>query len=64
MPKKHRKPYPGDVSDEEWGLVAPYLVPGREDAPRRTYDLREVFNGLRWIVLTGSSRRRELWLSI
>ncbi|MFT8246289.1 transposase, partial [Roseomonas sp. BN140053] len=21
-----RKAYPSDVSDEEWGLVAPYLV--------------------------------------
>ncbi|MFK4048216.1 transposase, partial [Roseomonas mucosa] len=21
-----RKPYPSDVSDEEWGLVAPYLT--------------------------------------
>ncbi len=24
----------------------------REDAPQRTHDLREVFNGLRWIVRT------------
>jgi hypothetical protein len=21
-----RKPYPSDVSDEEWSLVAPYMV--------------------------------------
>jgi hypothetical protein len=21
-----RKPYPSDVSDEEWSLVAPYIV--------------------------------------
>jgi transposase len=25
----------------------------REDAPQRTYELREVFNELRWIVCTG-----------
>ncbi|HLW92631.1 MAG TPA: IS5/IS1182 family transposase, partial [Roseiarcus sp.] len=27
-----RKPYPSDVSDEEWSLVAPYLTLMREDA--------------------------------
>lgn len=45
-----RKPYPSDVSDEEWSLVAPYLLLQREDAGQREHDLREVFNGLRYIV--------------
>src|SRR5919112_6309020 len=52
-----RKPYPSDVSDQEWAFVAPYLALVREDAPQRTHDLREVFNGLRWIVRTGSAWR-------
>jgi transposase len=52
-----RKPYPSDVSDEEWAFLAPYLALVREDAPQRDYDLREVFNGLRWIVRTGSAWR-------
>jgi transposase len=52
-----RKPYPSDVSDEEWAFLAPYLALVREDAPQRQYDLREVFNGLRWIVRTGSAWR-------
>src|SRR5918993_1409120 len=52
-----RKPYPSDVSDEEWAFLAPYLALVREDAPQREYDLREVFNGLRWIVRTGSAWR-------
>jgi transposase len=52
-----RKPYPSDVSDEEWAFVAPYLALVREDAPQRTHELREVFNGLRWIVRTGSAWR-------
>ena len=37
--------------------MAPYLALVREDAPQREYDLREVFNGLRWIVRTGSAWR-------
>ena len=52
-----RKHYPSDISDEEWGLVAPYLTLMTEDAPQRDHDLREVFNGLRWIVRTGSPWR-------
>jgi transposase len=52
-----RKPYPSDVSDEEWAFVAPYLALLREDAPQREHDLREVLNGLRWIVRTGSAWR-------
>jgi transposase len=52
-----RKPYPSDVSDEEWAFVAPYLALLREDAPQRQHDLREVLNGLRWIVRTGSAWR-------
>ena len=52
-----RKPYPSDVSDEEWVFVAPYLALVREDAPQRNHDLREVLNGLRWVVRTGSPWR-------
>jgi transposase len=52
-----RKPYPSDVSDEEWAFVAPYLALVGEDAPQRNHDLREVFDGLRWIVRTGSAWR-------
>src|ERR671911_195865 len=53
----NRKPYPSDVSDDEWAFVAPYLTLVREDAPQRTHNLREVFNALRWIVRAGASWR-------
>jgi transposase len=52
-----RKAYPTDVSDAEWALVASYLTLMTEDAPQRDFPLREVFNGLRWIVRSGSSWR-------
>lgn len=52
-----RQPYSSDVTDDEWDFVAPYLTLMREDAPQRTYDLREVFNGVRWIVRTGAQWR-------
>ena len=52
-----RKPYPSDVTDEEWSVVAPYLTLMTEEAPQRRHDLREVFNALRWIVRTGAQWR-------
>jgi transposase len=48
-----RTGYPSDVSDDEWAFIAPYLTLMREDAPQREHALREVFNGLRYIVRTG-----------
>jgi transposase len=52
-----RKPYPTDVSDEEWAFVAPYLSWMTPDAPQRVHDLREVYNVLRWLVHTGAPWR-------
>lgn len=52
-----RKAYPSDISNDEWAFVAPYLTLMREDAPQRDYELREVFNGLRWLVRTGAAWR-------
>ena len=52
-----RKAYPSDVSDEEWSLITPYLTLEREEAGQREHSLREVFNGLRYIVKTGAPWR-------
>ena len=51
-----RQPYPGDVRDDERALVAPYLTLITEDAPSAR-SLREVLNGLRWIVRAGVAWR-------
>ena len=52
-----RKPYPSDVTDEEWAFVAPYLTLMMPAAPQRRHDVRKVDNALRWIVRTGSPWR-------
>ena len=52
-----RKPYPTDVSDDEWAFVAPYLSLMTPDAPQRVHHPREVYNALRWIVHTGAPWR-------
>jgi transposase len=53
----NRKPYPSDVSDEEWNFVAPYLALIDEHSPQRRYSLREVFNALRWLARAGAAWR-------
>jgi transposase len=52
-----RKAYPSDVKDDEWAFAAPYLTLMTEDAPQRDHPLREVFNGLRWILRAGAPWR-------
>src|SRR2546422_847749 len=53
-----RKGYPSEVRDEEWALVVSYLTVMTEEAPQRQYSLRELFNGVRWVVRTGAAWRR------
>lgn len=53
----NRRGYPSDVSDEEWAFVLPYLSLMSQDAPQRGYDLREVFNALRYLVRSGAPWR-------
>ncbi len=45
------------MTDDEWAFVAPYLTLMNEHAPQREHSLREVFNGLRWLVRTGAPWR-------
>jgi transposase len=52
-----RKPYPTDVTDDEWAFVVTYLTLMKEDAPQREHELREVFNALRWMVRAGAPWR-------
>ncbi|WP_416359197.1 transposase [Delftia acidovorans] len=51
------KPYPTDVSNEEWSCSAPYLNLMDLNAPQRKHDLREVFNALRWLAQAGAPWR-------
>ena len=48
-----RKPYPSNTSNEEWALAAPYLTLMREDAGQPEHSMRELPNGLRYVVRTG-----------
>lgn len=53
----NRPNYPSDVNDEEWAFVVPHLTLLPADAGQRRHDLREVFNGVCYIVKTGAHWR-------
>jgi transposase len=45
--------YPSDLTDGEWALVEPLIPPAKRGGNKRTVDLREVVNGLMYILSTG-----------
>jgi len=49
--------YPSDLTDDEWKLVEPLIPPGRRGGDKRTVIMREVVNGLMYILSTGCQWR-------
>jgi transposase len=45
--------YPSDLTDEEWSHVEPLIRPGKRGGNKRTVNVREVVNGLMYILSTG-----------
>ncbi len=45
--------YPSDLTDDEWALVRPVIPPAKRGGNKRTVDVREVVNGLMYILSTG-----------
>jgi transposase len=45
--------YPSDLTDEEWAYVAPLIPPAKPGGNKRSVDVREVMNGIMYILRTG-----------
>jgi len=52
-----RKPYPSDLTNTQWKLVAPLLPPVKPGGRPRKYDLREVVNAVLYVNREGCSWR-------
>ena len=52
-----RTPYPTDVTDEQWRVIAPMIPPERPGGRHRSVDMREVLNGINYLVRTGCQWR-------
>src|ERR687884_1862182 len=49
--------YPSDLTDAEWALVEPLIPPARRGGRRRTVDVREVLDGIFYVLATGCQWR-------
>ena len=45
--------YPSDLTDEEWALVEPMIPPARHGGRKRSVNVREVLNGIFYVLWTG-----------
>ena len=55
--EKKTKRYPSDLTDEEWLAIEPILPRPAERGRKRTTDLREVVNAIRYMVRSGCEWR-------
>lgn len=49
--------YPSDTTDEEWAALAPEIPAARRGGRKRTVNVREVLNGLLYVLSTGCQWR-------
>ena len=49
--------YPSDLTDEEWALVEPLIPPAKRGGGKRQVNMREVMNGLMYVLSTGCQWR-------
>ena len=54
---RSRLRYPSDLTDTEWDLIRPLIPPCKRGGRRRTVALREVVNGLMYVLSTGCQWR-------
>ena len=55
--KRDHLRYPSDVTDEEWAHVEPLIPPAKRGGRKREADMREVFNGIMYVLSTGCQWR-------
>jgi transposase len=49
--------YESDLTDEEWAEIEPEIPPAKRGGNRRTVNIREVLNGIMYILSTGCQWR-------
>jgi transposase len=49
--------YPSDLTDDEWALIEPEIPPAKRGGGKRTVNMREVVNGLMYVLSAGCQWR-------
>jgi len=58
MSEVARKRYPSDVTDEQWGLIEPFIPAVSKLATIPTIERREIVNAILYVLRTGCSWRQ------
>jgi transposase len=54
---RDRLRYPSDLTDTEWAHIAPLIPPAKRGGGKRTVNMREVVNGVMYVLSTGCQWR-------
>jgi putative transposase len=54
---RQRLPYATDLTDEEWHILKPLLPPAKAGGRPRKYLMREVLNGIQYVLRAGCAWR-------
>ena len=54
---RNRLRYPRDLTDAEWALIEPCIPPAKRGGNKRSVNVREIVNGLMYILSTGCQWR-------
>lgn len=49
--------YPSDLTDREWEEIEPMIPPAKHGGRHRSVDVREVMNGIMYVLSTGCQWR-------
>ena len=53
-----RKPYPSDLTDDEWVLLSPHIPSVKAGGRPACYERREIVNGILYVLRRGCGCRR------
>ena len=54
---RSRLRYPSDLTDDEWQFIEPLIPPAKRGGRRREVNVREVMNGVMYVLSTGCQWR-------
>ena len=54
---RHHLRYPSDLTDDEWSIIEPLIPPAKKGGNKRRVVVREVVNGIMYILSTGCQWR-------
>lgn len=55
--RMNRHPYPSDLTDEEWAILGPFIIPGGRAGHPQGIELRRIVDAVFYVLRTGCQWR-------